>query len=83
MSSTHFADQVRDAQARLKYTRAEMADALGVSPHTLDSWMKVDAVSARQAPDWADAFLTVLTTGRSITYVQGEVAITYQRARDL
>lgn len=65
-------------------TRAEIAEALGVSPYTVDSWAKPDTSSShRDAPEWARVHLEVLLTGKPVTYVQGAIAVTYQRAEDL
>lgn len=79
-----FRELVKSAQSKLGYSRAELADALGVSPHTLDSWMKSeDTASHRTPPEWVETYLDVLVTGRPITYIQGDIAITYQRKQDL
>lgn len=80
----NFKELVKKAQDKVGGTRADLAASLDVSPHTLDSWMKnEDALSYRNPPDWAEAMLQVLATGRPVTYVQGDIAITYQRAEDL
>lgn len=77
-------DRIREVAAKLGYTRAQLAEALGVSSHTIDSWMKnEDTASHRSAPDWVEHYLEVLVTGRPITFVQGDIAITYQRKQDL
>lgn len=79
-----FHDQVRKAQSKLGYTRQELSQALGISPHTLDSWLKPEEVaSARPVPEWAIMYLDVLVTGRPRTVIDGAIAITYQRAEDL
>lgn len=80
----NFQDQVRKAQSKLGYTRAELSGAMGVSPHTLDAWMKPeDAASSRTVPHWAILYLDVLVNGRPRTIIDGEIAITYSRAKDL
>lgn len=76
-------DLVKRAQAKAG-TRDDLAFALDVSPHTIDSWTKTEnTASHRSAPDWAVAMLRVIATGQPVTYVRGDVAITYQRAEDI
>ena len=80
----NFQEMVKKAQANVGGTRADLAEALDVSPHTIDSWMKSETeASYRSAPDSYWAMLNVLATGRPVTFIQGAIAITYQRAEDI
>lgn len=79
-----FQELARAAQDKLRLTRSELAEKMGVNPYTFDSWMKSDdAASSREPPYWAPIYLEVLTKGKPITYVQGDIAITYQRKSDI
>lgn len=76
-----FDEAVEDAQRLQGWTHAQIADQLAVSLSTVQSWLKIDARSARTAPPWAIFALTALSQGRDVTERRGGLEITYSPAR--
>lgn len=76
MSDT-FGEYARETCQKHGWTHERLAEALGVSAHTYASWLKEDALSARQAPEWAWFALDSIRTGQCPQQMKGEVLVTY------
>jgi transposase-like protein len=64
---------------RHAWSAQDVADRLGVSPHTLRSWIKPEtARSHRAAPSWAVHALTALLTGKPVSERRGALRVTYE-----
>ena len=62
------------------WTLEEIAWKLGVSLHTVRAWLKPGASSAREAPEWAEAALRALVTGKPVSMRKGALLVTYAPA---
>lgn len=75
-----FAELVADAKDMRRWTRQDVAEGLGVSRHTLRSWLKAGGASGRQAPPWAVHGLRAMVTGEAVYEQRGEIEIVYRHA---
>lgn len=75
-----FPRMVLAARNKYGWTLDQISKQLGVSLHTVQSWLKPEAVSRREAPDAAMYALTALVTGKPVTERRGALKITYEPA---
>ena len=73
-----FAELVSEAKVCRGWTREDVSEALGVSRHTLRSWLRPKAASGRQAPSWALCALRALITGEVVYEQRGWVRVAYE-----
>jgi transposase-like protein len=75
-----FHDAVLDARRLRGWTVPQIASKLGVSAHTVQSWLKPASRSSRIAPPWAALALGALSHGRPAVELRGGLRITYAPA---
>jgi len=79
--SLSFVEALEAAREHKGWTVEEIAGLLGVSPFTVQSWLKPDSSgSSRGAPSWAAHALMALVTGKPLSERRGELEITYAPA---
>lgn len=73
-----FEDLVSKVCVRRGLTLPELGVALGVSEHTVRSWLKQEAASARTPPGWVGVALRALLTGRTAVMRRGGLLVAYR-----